>query len=168
MREHKNYHPWYEGIWHFRHERKGKIIWEADVHNTLVNEGERDVLDVYFRNSAAAPTSFFARLCRDTIFETSVLTTIVNEPSGNNYSPIEIERSAMGFPTIELDAGDWRVVSKEIGWTALGGSIGPVNTCFLATSLDNTGKLIAFLNLPLERTILDGDTLYAFLRIKAK
>jgi len=168
MKEHRSFHPWYEGMWHLRYVSDGKTLWEEDIQNTLVNEGEKNVLNSYFRNTES-PTTFYARLCRDSLIESSTLNTISNEPSSTyGYAPCTIERSATGWPTIEVDSLDWRVVSKEISWTASGGDIGPVNTCFLATSSDNTGLLIAYLNLPVERTILDGDTLYAYLRVKAK
>ena len=119
----------------------------------------------FFRNQEA-PTEFYVRLCNDSLVETDTLDDILNEPSGNGYSPQLVERSTTGFPTIELDSGDYRLISKTVTFTADGGNIGPVNTMFIATTSDNTGVLLAFLNLSLVRTILDGDSGTAELRIK--
>ena len=160
-------HKFYEGIWHFKHVRNGKILWEKDIQNALVDEGEKNMLNTYFR-STNAPTTFYLRLCYDTISVTDSLSDVQNEPSGNGYLPLEIERSAVGFPTIELNEGDYRVTSKEVSWVASGGEIGPVNCAYLATTSNNTGKLIAFVSLAMERTVLDGDTMYAQFRVKLK
>jgi len=162
-----NSHVWYEGIWTIQHVRDGKVIWEETKHNALVNEGEQTMLDSFFRNNNS-PSQFYVRLAYDTITETDTLTSITNEPSGNGYSPALLERSNTGFPTLELHEGDYRVISKQIEFTASGGSIGPVNVTYLATTSDNTGRLLAYLSLSLERTVLDGDSVYVTLRIKLR
>jgi len=157
---------WYHCDWHvtFRNS-KGEILWEETKRNALVDEGERSMLMAYFR-AEELPTQFFIRLCNDNLVETDTLSDILNEPSGHGYSPQLVERSSVGFPTIELNSGDYRLLSKTVTFTASGGSIGPVNTMYLATTSDNTGKLISFLNLSLVRTILDGDSGTAELIVK--
>ena len=160
-------HVWYDCIWTITHVRDGKVIWSEEKKNSLVDEGEKSLLNSYFR-ATDSPTKFYIRLCRDSVLEADTLTDIQNEPSGNGYAAVEVTRDSTGFPTIEMDSGDWRVVSKEVSFTASGGDIGPVNTMYLATTSDNLGVLIAFVDLSIERTALDGDTLYAQMRIKAK
>ena len=160
-------HDWWEGIWTIKHVRKGKVIWEETKRNALVDEGESIMLDSFFR-SLNAPTEFYVRLAFDSIQETDGLANIQREPVGNGYSAQLLERSTVGFPTLELHEGDYRVKSKEVTFAAIGGSIGPVNVAYLATTSDNTGKLVGYVALSIERTILDGDEVYVAMTIKMR
>jgi len=160
-------HIKYESTWKIQHIRDGKVIWEDEGLNSLAQQGEEAVLENEFRGDASyAPTEFYVRLCNDTLVTTDTLTTILNEPSGNGYAPQLVERSTVGFPTKEIDAGAYRIISKTLLFTASGGQIGPVTTAFLATTSDNSGKLFAFRALSITRTILDTDTMSLQFRIK--
>lgn len=150
-----NKHPWYDCNWTAKHLRNGKVIWEQTKHNDLTAAGQRNILNSYLC-SIEQPTTFFVRLCRNFVGKTDTLASLVGEPSGNGYAPKEIERSIVGFPSIELVGADYRRVSKTVTFTAVGGDIGPVNYMILATSSDNTGILVAGLSLENERLILDG------------
>jgi hypothetical protein len=157
----------YESIWKIQHIRNGKVIWEDEGPNALAQEGEESVIESFFRATASYdPAQFYVRLCNDTLSVTDVLSAILNEPSGNGYAAQLVERSTTGFPTKELDLGAWRIVSKVVSFTASGGQIGPVVTAYLATSSDNSGKLIAFRSLSMTRTILDTDTMTLQFRVK--
>jgi len=79
-----------------------------------------------------------------------------------------VERSAVGFPTIEQNDSDWRVVSKEVEFEASGGDIGPVGGAFLCTSTDATGVLVGSLSFGIERTIKAGDIMTCKMKIKVK
>jgi hypothetical protein len=160
-------HKFWEGIYDIKCVRNGDVVWEETKHNALVNEGEELVGDTFLRD-ANAPTEFYLRFAEDTLTETDTLVDIVGEPVGYGYAPILIERSNVGWPVKELDDGDWRYTSKELSYTASGGDIGPFNALFLATTSDNTGKLISFVALSTERTVLSGDTLLARVRLKFK
>jgi len=160
-------HKFWEGIWEITHIRNGKVIGREEIRNALVDEGEENLLDTYFRNQNA-PTSFYFRLCNDALSETDTLANIQNEPVGNGYSAQVVERSTVGFPTLEIHDGDYRVISKEVTFSSVGGEIGPVNTVFVSNTPDNSGKLIAFVGLSLTRTILDGDSMIVRMRIKMK
>lgn len=153
--------------WQFTHyDRAGNIIWQSDwAPNDMADEGENAILDVFYR-AAAAPAGFFIRLYNDTPVETDTLTLLTGEPVGNGYAPIAVERSAVGFPTIALDAGDWQVTSKTVQFVASGGTIGPVTYAVLSTTSDNTGLLIGFKALSQSRTLADGEKLDVTLKIK--
>ena len=161
-------HLWFDNIWTVQHKRNGVVIWEDSGRNGLADEGEEAILELYFRNDPVfEPTEFYVRLCNDTLVETDVLGSVANEPTADyGYAPQLLERSTVGFPTKELNEGDWRLVSKEVTFIASGGDIGPVTTAYLATTLDNTGKLLAFRTLSLTRTVLDGDEMVVQMRIK--
>jgi len=160
-------HPHYDSVWIIRHIRDGKVIWEDVGSNSLVQGGEEQILETYFRdNGTFIPTEFYVRLCNETLTVTSTLLSITTEPVGNGYSAQLVERSTVGFPTKDIDSGVIRLTSKLLSFTASGGQIGPVTTAYLSTTSDNSGTLIAFRALSLTRTILDGDTMTLQFRIK--
>lgn len=165
MRVREKAHPWFDCVWNVRHIRNGHVIGSESGRNDLLDEGERAILLAYFRGEEQ-PTQFYIRLCNDTLIETDTLADVQNEPTGNGYSAQKVERSDVGFPTMDMDAGDYRILSKTVTFTANGGTIGPVTSAFLATTADNTGKLIATRALSITRTVLNGDSLKIDIRIK--
>lgn len=162
----------YEALWTVRHIRNGRVLWEInDKKNLLTNEGQRAILETFFRNRGSnyfGMTNFWVGMYRGTISKTTVLSTLPNEPSTNGYVRVEVERSSVGFPTIEQSDGDWRVVSKDVEFTASGGSVGPVTGAFLCTSSDSTGVLVGSLSFGIERTIQPGDIMSCSMKIKVK
>jgi len=161
-------HEFYEGIFNFKIVRPdGKVLYEITKRNNLADEGESVMLDSFFR-AQNTPTTYYLRLARCAAVDTSILTTLTGEPTGYGYAAAELARSVVGWPTLEIDDGDYRVVSKEITWTASGGDIGPVNLLYLATTINNTGKLIAYLTLPADVIISEGNSGIAQYRIKLK
>ena len=153
-------HGFYQSIWNIKYISKGKTIWSIEKQNALADQGEETILETVFRkNSTYTPSAYYVRLCNSNLIETDVLIGISNEPSGNGYSPQLIEASTTGFPTKDTFEGDYRLISKEVVFTASGGDIGPVSTMYLSTTNDNSGKLFAFLSLPMIRTILNGDSM---------
>ena len=121
--------------------------------------------DVYFTGDY-----FYIGLYRGTVIETTTLSTVPNEPAAlYGYSRLAVERSTTGFPTLEqADDGNWRVVSKEVTFTASGGDIGPVNGAFLCTSSDNSGAIMGAVAVGVERTIKAGDSSIVSLKFKQK
>lgn len=165
----------FECLWTFQQIRDGKVIYEfKDRKNILVDEGEQAMVDVFFRKRDSvyfAADFFYIGLYKGTIVEGTTLATIPNEPAvANGYSRLAVERSTIGFPTLELDPVDnnWRVISKEVTYTATGGDIGPINGAFLATSSDNSGSLIGAVAVGVERTIISGDQSKLSLKFKQK
>jgi len=159
-------HEWYKCIWELEFRNKeGALLHKIVKENALVNEGEQNILNSFFR-SLGSPTQFYMRLCNDTLDIGDTLPTITGEPDASfGYAPQLIEKSEVGFPTIELYDGHYRTISKQVTFTASGGAIGPVNTGYLATTLDNSGLLISFVNFDVPRTIIDGSSLLAKFQI---
>jgi len=139
-------------------DKHGILKWQETGHNAIAQEGEESILDVYLRG-ATAPSGFFVRLFNDTPVKTDSLGDLTGEPSGNGYAAATLERSAVGWPTLALDAGDYQATSKNIVITASGGTIGPVTHAIIATTSDNTGILVTYYALSTSRTLQDGDSL---------
>lgn len=158
-------HLWKQEWEIVHYSRDGQVLYREIALNDLADEGEKQMLEVYFR-AENAPTEFYIRLFNDTPAETDALSDLTGEPSGNGYSAKLVERSSIGFPTIELNSGDWRVITKTVQFVASGGSIGPVTYAVLATTSDNSGKLVGYLALSQSRTLADGEKLDVLIRIK--
>lgn len=160
-----------EQIWTIRQIHKGRVLWEETKKNIIPDEGEKALVDTFYRGNSSlyfAAATFYVGLYRGSIGESTVLSTVPNEPSGNGYARTAIERSAVGWPTIEKHETDWRVVSKTITITASGGDIGPVDGSFLCTSLNDTGVLIGAVAMSVSRTIPAGDKIEFTVKAKQK
>jgi hypothetical protein len=167
-------HNWYSCLWTIRQVRNGKVIWEIkDKENILVDSGELAVVDTFFRKNDSlyfASTNFWTGLCKGTVSEETTLVTVsaLEPPVLYGYTRLQIERSNVGFPTLDQYEGHWRVTTKEVELTAVGGDIGPINGAFLCTSSDNSGVLIGAVSIDPERTILAGETIYFQLKMRQK
>jgi len=159
-------HSWFDNIWTFKIlDKNGVVLFEDRGKNALADEGEEWVLRTAFRKDFSTNT-LYVRLCNQVLAETTTLVDITTEPNTNGYAAQELERSSVGFPTIETVDSDKRIRSKTVTITASGGSIGPVSTVYLATTSDNTGKLIAYKSLPISQTILDGNSGTIYFQLK--
>lgn len=122
--------------------------------NALADEGEVDMLDVYFDAQAVRTTLYFS-LWNDTPTETDGLTDLLNEVSGTGYSRQTVTRGTdwtaptAGGGTTQPTA---KTFSASGAWTA-------ATNLVLGTSTDNTGLLIAWAALSQTRTLGNGDTL---------
>lgn len=160
-------HPFWLGIWEIEHRDKdGNVIWSDVIENALADEGENNILDAYFRGQNA-PSTFYLALFNDTPVETDTMADLQGEPSGNGYARQELERNTTGWPTLELDSGDYMVTSKQANFSASGGSWGPVTYMVLTTTASGTsGKLLAYVALSQSRTLQAGETLGCKIKIK--
>lgn len=158
----------------FRHYRDDGLIWasgigdvdpsdETDVLrsqpltlNAVADEGEQLILDVFFR-AATAPTNFTLRLANSTPTETSTLAGIT-WVSGTGYAGITVARNTTDWPTLALVSGDFKVTMATKTFSATG-TWTTANFIALATTADNTGKLVSYSALSAARTLVNGDTL---------
>ncbi|NMC74373.1 MAG: hypothetical protein GYA56_08480 [Geobacteraceae bacterium] len=144
----------------------GRLKWSETAHNALADEGEQLFLNVVLRGGTA-PANTYLRLYNTTPEETSTLAGIAAyEPSGNGYSPQALPSSSSGWLSLALDSGDYMATSVTKTFTASGGTIGPVTHLVLATSSDNSGKLVSYAALSTTRTLADGDSLQVTYRLK--
>jgi hypothetical protein len=160
-----------------KHIRDGKVIWEAKNLeariNGLMDEGENWILDVFFRN-ATAPTSFYLGLGNNggtpgVPAETATLANIT-EVSGTGYARQTVERSSVGFPTIQKDSttGDWEVISKDVTFTNTGATNWTAADYLFLTDVDSgtSGKLIATVATNVSRVLAPNDSLVANIKIR--
>jgi hypothetical protein len=127
--------------------------------NDLANEGEVDILDVYF-DAQAVRASLWFRLYNGTgIAEADTLTTIQAIGSG--------EESAGGYAAEEVIRGtDWSAPAHDTGTTSVTKTFNAtatwaeLNSLVLATVATGTAGLhIAWVVLSTPRSLVDGDSL---------
>ena len=160
-------HKFYISDWRIQLKHENEIIYDVVTRNALVDQGEKLILDVFFRSNNV-PVDFFIGLAYGPMSEASTLDNVPNEPVGNGYDRVALSRDTVGFPTMEMDSGDWVVITKSMTITADGGSIGPVNQAFMGANLASDMKyLISYVSLPTETVLSDGDDLTFSLKIKA-
>jgi hypothetical protein len=133
---------------------RGKTYHDRYQLNALYNQGEQDVLEGYFRG-AALPTDFKVGLLTNAyvIDEAHSMTQIAASELTNVTAPgysarMVVSRDASGWPTSQLDSGDWLIKTATVQWTATdawsvragfifvmsGGATAPAN---------NTGRIVA-------------------------
>ena len=126
--------------------------------NIIHDEGEQYLLQAALSEEQTLPANFYLGLCNDTLTKTDALTDIANEPSGDGYARQEIPSTGVGW-TVAKSGDYYRATGTQETFTANGGNWGSLNTWFIATSADGTGKLIASGDIDPARTIADGDSL---------
>ncbi len=136
----------------------------------LFDEGEQQFLDVYLRNGTV-PAGFYLGLANVSggvvnMAETLTLSTLTGEATGGGYARKAVARSTVGWPTLALNSGDFQADAAAQTWTDSGTAMSTVNVIFLATTSDNTGKLIAAVDLSTSRSLQIGDTLTATFSLK--
>ena len=144
-----------------------QVLARGIAENTLDNDGQENMLDTYMR-AQNTPTSLYLGLLNSTPIKTTTLATMSNEPGGTyNYSRQALARNTTDWPTLATDSGDYMVTSKQVVFTAIGGSIGPVTYMFLCTAASGTsGYLVCYAALSTTRTMEDGETLGCTISIK--
>jgi hypothetical protein len=146
-------------ILEIEHQRDSKIIWEAkNIKNVLHTQGEEFLLTALFKTTdASIPTFYYLGLDNRTTPDVSdvLAASLYGEPTSNGYSRQAVS-SATGFTISEVD-GVNRATSLIVSFSASGGSWGPISNLFLATTINNTGHLIATAALGSTRTLQNGD-----------
>lgn len=130
------------------------------ILNALADEGEIDILDVYFEDQAVR-TSTYLRLYNDTPAEADTLATLTGEVSGTGYAGITVTRGT-----------DWSTPAAATGTTTstktftAGGTWTAATQLVLATVASGTaGLFLAWAALSQSRTLGNGDTLDVTLQI---
>ncbi len=138
-----------------------KQLWTA---NALADEGEGDILDVYFNNQAVR-ASLFLRLYDDTPVETDTLATLVNEVAEGGYGAITVTRDT-DWTEPALDAGDMQTSMSQKTFNATA-TWDPAVSMVLATVATGTSGLhIAWVVLSTTRNLTNGDSMNVDLDVK--
>ena len=131
---------------------RSDMLWTP---NALTDEGEIDILDVYF-DAQAVRAALYLRLYTDSgLAEADTLTTAVGEESAGGYGAITVTRGTdWSAPSA---AGGTSTVTKTFNATATWSAL---NSMVLATvATGDAGLLIAWVDLSATRSLVSGDSL---------
>jgi hypothetical protein len=130
------------------------------MSDELVQEGLEYILEVAFSESQSVPANFYMGLIEDASVAEDAVLTDLTELSGNGYARQAIPSgSHVGFTSETAGTNDRKVTTVTVTFTASGGAWNGATHCFLATTVDDSGKLIAAAALSVTRTLQDGDSL---------
>lgn len=137
--------------------------------NDLVNEGEDDILKVYFRADAKRST-LYGRLYDVTTPPPADTVTLAapagTEVTGTGYGAVSWAVGNTDFGLPASDGGDWKTTSTTKTYTA-GGTWTAADHLYLASVASGTaGILIAWAALSATRTLANLDTLDVSIAIK--
>ncbi len=149
-------------MWHVQHVRGGTLLYENWVGaNMLHDEGEQFMLNVVFDEAQTVPSEYYLGLDAraGTSNETDNLAALSGEPTAaNGYYRQPVSSATTNWLVAQV-GGDYRASSSQVTFSALVAGWGAVDTGFLTTTSNGTGKLIATACLGASRTLIAGDTL---------
>jgi hypothetical protein len=130
------------------------------MSDELCTQGLKWLLESCFPQSQTPPANFYIGLCEDaTVLETAALADLT-ELSGNGYAREVVPAgSVTGFTSANTGTNDWKVTTITVQFEAIGGAWNGAEHCFLATTTDDSGVLVAASALSQERFLQDGDKL---------
>lgn len=126
----------------------------ADLHT----EGLQYLLEVGFTEEQSVPANFYIGLATDASLAEDASLGDQTEVSGTGYARQTVASDNVDITSATTGTADRKVTTKEVTFTA-GGVWSGAKTVFLATSADDSGKLIASVALGETRTLNNGDTL---------
>lgn len=133
--------------------------------NALVDEGEGDMLDVYFGTQAVRATLYLRLYSDGGIVDTDTLATLTNEVTGTGYNGVAVTRGT-DWSAPALDAGDMLTTTSTKTFSATG-TWTAADELVLATVQSGTaGLFLAWVALSTTRTLTSGDSLDTTLGVK--
>lgn len=141
-----------------QHIRDDKIIWEQNnLNNTLHILAEQYFLSVLFAGTTLVSNYYMGLDNRATISTSDTMASLVGEPTGINGYLRQVNSSNSW--AIDFINGVYVAISGIITFQANGGSFGPVQNLFVATTADNSGVLLSSVPLVQSVTVNSGDNL---------
>lgn len=130
------------------------------MSDELNTEGLKWLLEGMFPQSQAPPANFYLGLCEDASVAEDASLGDLTELSGNGYSRQVIPAgSVTGFTSSVAGTNDWKITTITVEFEASGGAWNGAQHCFLGTTSDDSGVLVASAALSAIRTLQDGDKL---------
>jgi hypothetical protein len=125
--------------------------------NDVVAQGLEYILETSFTEAQSVPANFYVGLCEDEVLETDGLADLT-ELSGGGYSRQTVASDNTDFTEASTGTNDRKITTKTVTFTATGTWNGALYA-FIATTIDDSGKLVCGVALSVERFLTDGDTL---------
>ena len=124
----------------------------------LHTDGLQFILEVTFTEEQSVPANFYIGLATDVSLSETASLGDQTEVSGTGYARQAVASDNVDITSAATGTNDYKVTTKTVTFTA-GGTWTGAKTVFLATTLNDTGVLIASAALSETRTLEDTDTL---------
>lgn len=122
-------------------------------------EGLQHLLEVVYTEEQSVPANYYIGLCEDASVAEDDNLASLTELSGNGYARQAVASDNTDFTSAATGTNDRKVTTKVVTFTASGGAWNGAVHAFLATTIDDSGKLVAVAALSVERTLQDEDSL---------
>lgn len=122
-------------------------------------EGLQHALEVAYSEEQSVPENYYIGLCEDVSVAEDANLAGLTELSGNNYARQIVASNNTDFTSAGTGTNDRKQTTKTVTFTASGGAWNGAVHTFLATTIDDSGKLVAVAALSVTRTLQDGDSL---------
>jgi hypothetical protein len=128
----------------------------SDIHQ----EGLQFLLECAISEEQTPPANFYVGLATDASLAENAGLASLTEVTGTGYGRQTIASSAAAWNSQTAGTNDWeQAAAAAVVFTATGNDWDDAKMWFLATTINNTGKLIASGALSEIRSLLSGDTL---------
>lgn len=121
-------------------------------------EGLQYLIEVALSEEQSVPANFYVGLATDASLAEDASLGDQTEVSGTGYARQTVASNNTDITSATTGTADWKATTKTVTFTA-GGNWTGANTVFFATTIDDSGKLIASAPLSATRTLVDTDTL---------
>ncbi len=132
----------------------------AELHT----EGLQYLLEVAFSEEQSVPANFYIGLATDATASEDDSLSDLTEVTGTGYARQTVASNSTDITSASAGTADRKITIKEVTFTATGTWDG-AKTVFLATTVNDTGKLIASSPLSTTLTLNNNDTLKLALEI---
>jgi hypothetical protein len=121
-------------------------------------EGLQHALEVVYSEEQSVPAAYYIGLCEDAAVAEDANLAGLTELAGSGYSRQAVNSDNTDFTSAAAGTNDRKVTTKTVTFTATGTWNGAEHA-FLATTVDDSGKLVAAAALSVERFLVNGDSL---------
>lgn len=135
----------------------GHLLWEEkNILNLLHLDGEEFILRAAFTDASTIPAFYYLGLDnRLTIAADDTMDDLIGEPVAGGYERSEI--SSTGDFSINFESSHYIATSPIVAFRSTTGTWGPCSNLFLATTLNDTGKLISTATLSSSVSLSPGE-----------
>jgi len=127
-------------------------------------EGLQYLLEVALTEEQSVPANLYVGLATDAALAEDASLGDQTEVSGTGYARQTVASDNVDITSATTGTNDRKITTKVVTFTA-GGNWTEANTVFLATTVGDTGKLLASAPLSAARTLTDGDSLTTAIEI---
>jgi len=113
----------------------------AQVHT----EGRQWLFEVAFSEEQSVPANFYVGLCTDTTIAENATLSSLGEITSTDYTRDTIASTAAGWTSAATGTNDRKITGQVVSYAVVTSGVTwtTVESWFLATTIDDTGKLIA-------------------------